>query len=275
MRTRFINQLLVALLTLLSPRAIAQTEGAAVNPAAKAIAMAAALPAYDVVSIHQNKTGSGNFSFDTTDDGIIAENVPLSVLVQSAYNLGSADLISGISGTLDSARFDIKAKIAGRDGSKSAKFTDEQLQAMVIPLLADRFHLRVRVVPKTMTVYEIVVAKGGPKFKLVEPETHSGSMNFGFSGNDNTLTAKKATMPELADLLSESPLQRIVVDRTGLKGEGDFALKWSSDVAEEQGSPNFISIFTAMQDQLGLKLQSVKLPVDTLVIDHAEMPTEN
>jgi uncharacterized protein (TIGR03435 family) len=273
MRTRFINQLLVALLAVLAPRAIAQSDDGAVNPAAKAIAMAAALPAYDVVSIHQNKSGTGNWSFYTTDDGFIAENCPLLQIVQSAYNLGSADLISGISGPLASTRFDIKAKIAGRDGSESEKFTDEQLQAMVIPLLADRFHLRVRVVPKIMTVYEIVVAKGGPKIKLAEPETHSGSMNFGFSGNDNTLSAKKATMPELADLLSESPLQRIVVDRTGLKGEGDFALKWSSDVAEEQGGPNFISIFTAMQDQLGLKLQSAKLPVDTLVIDHAEIPT--
>ena len=80
-------------------------------------------------------------------------------------------------------------------------------------------------------------------------------------------------MSELAGALSAWAQQRIVVDHTGLKGEGDFALKWSSDVAEEQGGANVISIFTAIQDQLGLKLQPAKLPVDTLVIDHAEMPT--
>jgi uncharacterized protein (TIGR03435 family) len=235
--------------------------------------MAAKLPAYDVVSIHQNKTGNGDWSLDTTDDGLIAENCPLLLIVQAAYNLNNPDLISGISGPLDSAHFDIKAKMVSHDNAKPAKFTDEQFEAMLIPLLADRFHLRIHIVPKKMTVYEIVVAKGGPRFKLTEPDVHSGSMNFGFSNNDNTLTAKKATMSELADFLSESPLHSIVVDRTGLKGYGDFTLKWSSDAAEEQGGPNVISIYTAIQDQLGLKLQPAKLPVDTLVIDHAEMPT--
>jgi len=265
--------LLVALVAALTPPAVAQANAAAVNPAAKSIAMAAALPAYDVVSIHQNKS-EGNWSFQTTDDGLIAKNCPLLILIQYAYNLDSLDLISGISGPLESAGFDINAKLAPRDGATPTKFTDDQLQAMLIPLLADRFHLHVRLVPKVMTVYELVVAKGGPKLKLTEPVTH-GSMNFDFSGNDNTLIAKKATMSELAGALSAWAQQHIVVDDTGLKGEGDFSLKWSSDVAEEQGGPNFISIFTAIQDQLGLKLQPAKLPVDTLVIDHAEMPTEN
>jgi uncharacterized protein (TIGR03435 family) len=70
-------------------------------------------------------------------------------------------------------------------------------------------------------------------------------------------------------------LHGLVVDRTGLKGRGTFTLKWSSEEAQEQGGPDVVSIFTAVQDQLGLKLKPVKLPVDTLVIDHAEMPTEN
>ncbi len=197
------------------------------------------------------------------------------MVVQYAYNLGNSDLISGLSGPVDSTRFDINAKFTPRGGATPAKFTDEQLQAMLIPVLADRFHLKVRLVPKKMTVYELVVAKGRPKFKLAEPETDAGTMNMGFSGDDNTLTAKKSSMSDLADALSQSQLHSIVVDRTALKGEGDFTLKWSSDVAEEQDGPNVISIYTAIQDQLGLKLQPAKLPVDTLVIDHAEMPSEN
>jgi uncharacterized protein (TIGR03435 family) len=263
------------LLATLVPAALAQQQTAAIDPAAKSIAMAAKLPAYDVVSIHENKTGDLNSSLDTTDDGFITENATLLQIVQSAYNLGSADLISGLSGPLASARFDIQAKIAARDGATPRKFTDDELQAMIIPLLADRFHLKVRLVPRRMTVYEIVVAKGGPKVKLTLPETGAGSMNFGFFGNDNTLTTKKSSMSDLADALSESTLHTIVVDRTSLKGEGDFSLKWTSDEALEQGSPNAISIFTAIQDQLGLKLQPARLPVDTLVIDHAEMPTGN
>jgi uncharacterized protein (TIGR03435 family) len=82
-------------------------------------------------------------------------------------------------------------------------------------------------------------------------------------------------MPTLAGVLSDSGLHGLVVDRTGLKGSGDFSLKWSPDYAEEQGGANIVSIFTAIQDELGLKLKPVKLPVDTLVIDHVEMPTEN
>jgi uncharacterized protein (TIGR03435 family) len=123
-----------------------------------------------------------------------------------------------------------------------------------------------------MTVYEIVVAKGGPKFEL----NKAGAFSLNDSwGKDNTLIFKNASMPTLAGVLSDSGLHRLVVDRTGLTGAGDFSLKWSSDDAEEQGGPDVISIFTAIQDQLGLKLQPAKLPVDTLVIDHVEMPSEN
>ena len=268
------NLFLFATLAIAAPLATAQNNDD-INPAAKSIAMAAKLPAYDVISIHQNTSGSGDFSLDTTGDGIVIENASFPEMIEFAYNIASFDLISGLSGPLASARFDIKAKIASRDGDKPAKFTDEQLEAMTIPLLADRFHLRVLLVPKRMTVYEIVVAKGGPKFKLAEPETNTGSLSLSFSGNDNTIIAKKSSMSDLADALSGSPLHRIVVDRTGLKGEGDYSLKWSSDEAMEQGGTDLVSIFTAIQDQLGLKLQPAKLPVDTLVIDHAEMPTGN
>ena len=123
-----------------------------------------------------------------------------------------------------------------------------------------------------MTVYEIVVGKNGPKFKLNEPEAHSLSASW---GKDNTLIFTKSSMATLAGVLSDSGLHRIVVNHTGLKGAGNFSLKWSSDFAEEEGGRDTISIFTAVQDQLGLKLRPIKLPVDTLVIDHVEMPSEN
>jgi uncharacterized protein (TIGR03435 family) len=267
--------LLVVALVIHAPRISAQTDDGAVKPAAKAIAMAAKLPAYDVVSIRENRTGKEETLFETTDDGVIVENCTLLQIVQAAYGLGNPDLISGISGPLDSARFDIKAKIAASDGATPRKFTDDELQAMTIPLLADRFHLKVHLSPKVTTVYEIVVAKGGPRFRLTEPDTNTGSVNLGTSGMNNTIVAKKSDMATLSSALSDCQLHAIVVDRTGLKGEGDFTLSWSSDAALEQGSPNAISVFTAMQDQLGLKLQPAKLSVDTLVIDHAEMPSTN
>jgi uncharacterized protein (TIGR03435 family) len=66
-----------------------------------------------------------------------------------------------------------------------------------------------------------------------------------------------------------------VIDKTGLAGHADITLKWSDDVAQEQGDSNVISIFTALEEQLGLKLEPSKGPVDTVVVDHAEMPSEN
>jgi uncharacterized protein (TIGR03435 family) len=271
MRLRFAHSLLLPLLAIASPFATAQSTDD-INPAAKFIARAAKLPAYDVVSVHENKSNIGDSSFDTTEDGVTIKNAPFREIVEFAYGIASFDLISDISGPVSSARFDIYAKIASGDGAKPTKFTDDQFQAMVIPLLADRFHLRLRVVPKMMTVYEIVVAKGGPKFKLDEPDHSSLTMSW---GKDNTLIFKQSSMPTLAGVLSDSGLHHLVVDRTGLKGAGDFTLKWSSDFAEQEGGRDVVSIFAAIQDQLGLKIQPVKLPVDTLVIDHVEMPSAN
>jgi uncharacterized protein (TIGR03435 family) len=81
-------------------------------------------------------------------------------------------------------------------------------------------------------------------------------------------------MGDLAAVLTDQ-VHRQVIDKTGLTGHADITLKWSDDVAAQQGGPNVVSIFTAIQDQLGLKLVSSKGPVDTLVIDHVETPTEN
>jgi uncharacterized protein (TIGR03435 family) len=261
----------ILLLVIVAPLAHAQSNDD-INPAAKFIARAARLPAYDVVSVRENKSSTDNSSLDTTHDGVVIVNAPFREIVEFAYNIASFDLISGIPGPVDSARFDIRAKIANRDGDRPAKLSDDDLQAMTISLLADRFHLRVRVVPKKMTVYELVVAKGGPKFKLNETGAFSLSMSW---GKENNLIFKNASMPSLAGVLSDSGLHGLVVDRTGLKGAGSFTLKWSPDYAEEQGGPNIVSIFTAIQDQLGLKLHPTKLPVDTIVIDHVEMPSDN
>jgi bla regulator protein BlaR1 len=271
MRLRSALFLLLASLSIGTPLATAQDYDD-INPAAKAIARAARLPAYDVVSIHQHRSDSGDSSLDTTQDGIVIENAPLREIVEFAYSLASFDLISGISGPVAFARFDIRAKIVTADGDRPVKLTDDDLQAMTISVLTDRFHLHVHVVPKRMTVYELVVAKGGPKFKLNEPDASSLNASW---GKDNILNFQKSSMPTLAGVLSDSGLHGLVVDRTGLKGAGDFSLKWSSDEAQEQGGRDVISVFTAVRYQLGLKLQPTKLPVDTLVIDHVEMPSGN
>jgi len=240
---------------------------------AKAIALSRTLPAYDVVSVTQNNSNNLSSRLNIHDGIFTATNVPLDVIIEFAYDINE-DLILGLSGPVRSAHFDIEAKVLPQDGAAPPKLTDMQMQAMIIPLLADRFHLKAHLQLKTLPVYNLVIARGGPKFKLDPVATHGGGWTIKGSNTEIVLTGKSNSIAELADALSD-PVHRQVVDKTGLTGNADIVLKWTDEVAAEQGGPNVISIFTAVEEQLGLKLQSSKGPVDTLVIDHAEMPSEN
>jgi len=245
---------------------------------AKAIARAATVAPFDVVSIKPHNTAndlpnSQSFSMSIHDTVLTASNVPLDMLIEFAYDV-KADMISGLSGPVNSAHFDIEAKVVPPDGGPMPKLTDGQIQAMLILLLADRFHLKAHLEPKVMPTYDLVVAKGGPRIKLDQAEWTDSNWNVNASDTSKILTAKSASMADLAQALSDE-VHRQVNDKTGLTGGADITLKWSDDVAAEAGGSNVISIFTAVEEQLGLKLQPSKGPVDNLVIDHAEMPSAN
>ena len=143
----------------------------------------------------------------------------------------------------------------------------------LIPLLTERFHFRAHLQPKTLPVYDLVVQRGGPKIKLSQEERKDSSWNMNGKDTDKILTAKSASMADLAQALADE-VHREVIDKTGLQGAADITLKWTADEAADQGG-TVVSIFTAVEEQLGLKLQPSKGPVDTLVIDHAEAPSEN
>ena len=239
---------------------------------ANEIALAKTLAPFDVVSVKQNNSGDGSWGINIHDNTLAATNVPLEMLIEFAYDI-KEDLVSGLSGPVSSAHFDVVAKIVPPD-DKPLKSTDGQIQAMLIPVLADRFHLKVHLQPKVMPVYDLVVAHGGLKIKLDPANRTSSGWNINGSNSEVILSGKSDSMGELADALSD-PVHRQVIDKTGLKGTADITLKWTDDVAAEQGGSNVISIFTAVEEQLGLKLQPSKGPVDTLVIDHVEMPSEN
>jgi uncharacterized protein (TIGR03435 family) len=175
------------------------------------------------------------------------------------------------------------------------------MQLMVQGLLADRFQLKIHRQTKELPVYELSVAKGGFKLKEVAapegpvagapppplpppgrggapPTPPPGSALIG----RGTLVATAAQFAALAQVLSDQ-LSRSVVDKTGIKGFYDFKLKWTPDVGQGPGVPEPLppvdssgpSIFTAIQEQFGLKLDSAKGPVEIFVIDHVEKPTEN
>jgi bla regulator protein BlaR1 len=241
------------------------------GPAAN-IALSKTLQPYDVVSIKQNVTGGNDGNINIDDHGLFTvTNMPLWWVMEFAYDI-KQDQIAGLSGPVNDARFDISAKILPTGSGPPPEHPDADMQAMIILLLQDRFHLKAHLDPRIKPVYDLVLAKGGLKIKLSQDEIHSSNWYINGENTLKVLNCKSASMSDLANALSDEA-GRKVIDKTGLPGHADITLKWSDDVAAQQGGADVISIFTAVEDQLGLKLQPSKGPVDTLVVDHAEMPT--
>jgi uncharacterized protein (TIGR03435 family) len=163
-------------------------------------------------------------------------------------------------GWFDTEPFDISAKA---DGPAS----NDELRRMVQTLLAERFQLKFHRETKEQPVYALVVGKGGPKLQAAKSEGRG--VGIGVRGR---LNGNGADMKTLASVLADR-LSRSVVDRTGLKGFYDFLLTWTPD--EVQADDPGPSLSTAIQEQLGLKLESTKAPVEMIVIDHAEKPSNN
>ncbi len=232
----------------------------------------ARLPVYDVVSIKPNKSGSGSTSSHTTLDRYSATNVSLFQLLRRAYDIRE-DLISGVTGPIASARFDIEAKVVDHDPDAVKKPNGRQTGRMLLPVLVERFQLKAHTETRILPVYELVVVQGSPKFKPVSSGGNSGTSING-NGKETTLKATDIPMASLADTLS-GQVNRTVIDRTGLAEHYDVALNWASDEINDAQANAGPSIFTALQEQLGLKLQPAKGLVVTLVVDHVEMPSEN
>ena len=255
---------------------------------------AAAAPApmeFDVVSIKPNTSESGMIRVMNKPGIFSATGVTLKALIQQAYGIRQ-DLISGGPGWVDSAAYDIEGKIAPSDAEALKAMTNEQRNAatrqMMQHALADRFKLKAHIETKTLPVYELVLSKGGSKLKDADPNsTHPnaikgpdgvakpGMMRFG----RDRLDAQGIGINSLTSFLSQR-LERTVIDKTGLTGKYDVTLTFKPDddaPGKDNGTSdsNLPDLFTAVQEQLGLKLVSTKGPVDTLVIDHAEKPAEN
>jgi uncharacterized protein (TIGR03435 family) len=249
--------------------------------------------AYDVVSVKQNKSGPGMIRIMNQPDRYAATNVGLKMLIQNAYGLKMPDMISGLPGWADSAAFDIEAKMDAETiaalKAMPKEQADEQRRQMMQAMLADRFRLKVHPETKELPIYSLVIAKGGFKLKDADPNNTYPDGIKGFDGasrpgmmmmGHGKLTGQAIEMSALANLLSQQ-VHRLVVDNTELKGKYDLTLQWTPDDLssghDEAAAPadSGPTIYTALQEQLGLRLDSTKGPVDTVVVDHVEMPSEN
>jgi uncharacterized protein (TIGR03435 family) len=188
------------------------------------------------------------------------KNVTLKACITWAYRMTDAQVYGP--DWLASERFDIVAK------TESGKPQPEMLAAA----LSERFKLTVHRETKEMTVYALVAAKNGPKLKKGEPGEGDTTSRRGH------LTATRTSMAGLARFLAgpNVRLGRLVVDKTGLEGVFDFTLDWTPENGDRKNADAPPSIFEALQEQLGLKLDAQKGPVEVLIVDHAEkVPTEN
>jgi uncharacterized protein (TIGR03435 family) len=226
------------------------------------------MPAYDVVSIKPSNSTANNPSILNHMDLYMASDISLRRLLQDAYNI-RPDFISGIPSHIDAMRFDIAAKILDPNVKMLDNLTEDQWRAMRRAMLSEYFHLNAHTVLKTLPIDELVITRKGAKFKPSDGKGDTG-MSVDSSGH---LTGHNVPMSRLATALSDQ-LQRAVIDKTELTGSYDFTLRWSTDASEADGNAG-PSLYSALQEQLGLKLQSAKGSVETLVVDHVEVPSEN
>jgi uncharacterized protein (TIGR03435 family) len=223
---------------------------------------------FDVASIKPAASGRPGMSIQTEPGRFKAINATVSFLIQYAYNIRDFQL-SGGPGWMGSDTFDIDAT------GENADY--RQFPLMMGSLLADRFQLKFHRETRTLPVYDLVVAKDGPKLKSASATATGGTRN-----SSGQITISKGTVAGLASLLSNI-LGRKVLDKTGLTGDYDMALKWTPDDYQPPPlrpnapppDPNSPSIFTALQEQLGLKLESSKGPVEVIVVDSVQKPSEN
>jgi len=259
--------LLMAVWIALPMLAFAQTESSAKPD------MSAKLPAYEVVSIRPCKSDDG-MSMRITANRLSAKCVTLWGLVYNAFSVRPSDPIPGLPGWASETPFDVEAKMNDEMLAVLQKLPrqeqGEQRHLMLQSLLADRFKLKVHRETKERPIYALVVAKGGFKLK----ESPASEVNNPMSGwNPGRIEVRGGSIGNLAFGLSDV-LGRVVVDKTGITGKFHITLEWAPD--ELQGTPDAgPSVFTAIQEQLGLKLESTKGPVEILVVDHVEMPSEN
>jgi uncharacterized protein (TIGR03435 family) len=218
---------------------------------------------FEVASVKPNNVG-GHTSFTISGGRLTVTNFSLTMLMQYAFGIREFQ-ISGGPGWLTTERYDIVATTGAQDG-----LTSKELEPYLQSLLRDRFQLKVHRETKVFQVYSLVLAKNGPKLTA-----HTGAGESSIIGRDESgrisKNATNATTARLANTLS-AELDRTVIDNTGLKGGYDFHLEWAPNPTPDSDEP---SLFTAVQQQLGLKLESARSPVEIIVIDSAEKPSAN
>jgi uncharacterized protein (TIGR03435 family) len=242
-------------------------------------------PVFEAASIKMSRaTGGSGHSDENDDPGLLRGSMTLKNYIMAAYNVKPYQVTGGPN-WIDSSTYDIVAKLEALGLPKvptnltprqRATAEDEQLHAALQGLLADRFQLKFHHESKEMPAYALTVAKSG--FKLREAAESAGcGTNSKGNGTSVNFTATCIDMTRFASYLAR-PMHQAVSDHTQLQGLYTFTLEWTPDdlkTAASPDQPSLPSLFTVLQEKLGLKLEPRKVPLDIIVVDSAERPSEN
>jgi len=271
-------------------------------------------PSFEVASVKPNNSNSTNSSTSFNRGRFVATNVTVKLLLMSAYRVQDFQIIGG-PGWIGSDAFDIEAKpeegaVPQQQGPRDPTAIDP-MSLMVQSLLEDRFELKLHRETRELPVYILSIGKDGPKFKAVDPAQQTdappgargvggvgrvpppaslpvGNMGSSVNNGRGEMSAHAVPIARLVNFLAQQ-LRRPVVDKTDLRDLYDFRVEWTRDqnvgaapqtaggapTPATPDAPSGPSMFTALQEQLGLKLDSGKAPVEVIVIDSVQKPREN
>jgi len=222
-------------------------------------------PSFEAATVKLSNEPTMNSRSNGSKGQVLMSNQTLKRLIERAYEVKPFQVVGP--GWMEDVRFDVAAKFP--EGTKN-----EDRPLMLRTLLEDRFKLATHKETKDLPGYVLVVAKSGFKLKPVEDSGGSDTSTNG--GIIRTMTVKRTSIAFVADLLSRQ-LGQMVVDQTGIAGVYDFEFKWTNDdQAPAGGDASVPSLFTAVEETMGLHLKAQKVPTEVVVVDHVErMPVEN
>lgn len=231
---------------------------------------------FEVATIKSSPPGDGEDGIQSDGRRLMIRRTPLTYLIAFAYNFPEKRIVGG-SDWIKTAKYDIDA-VTSVDSVNTS-----QIPSMVLSLLTERFHLKFHYEQRELSIYSLSVAKGGNK--LSKSSTDAIGSNFNGMGMGH-VSVRNGDMLGFARWLSSGVMDRPVIDNTSLSGKFDFKLSWAPDDSQyngmgvrarhsNDGSESLPSIFTAIQEQLGLKLEPAKTKTDVIVIDQIDHPTEN
>jgi uncharacterized protein (TIGR03435 family) len=233
---------------------------------------------FEVVSIKRNKEGTGGASISSPREGdnITITNMSPHMLIGIAFNFPLHDEIYGLPGWTDQEAYDILAKVPADELPAFHELLPMQRNPMLQEILVSRFHLKYHYDTRALPGYALVVGKKGAR--LVEG-AHGGANNPGaMHTRHGEIIGDGVSTADLARVLSQQ-IGRPIADETGLKGAYNFKLNWTPDMDPNSTATSTAdsgpSIFTAVQEQLGLRLESAKVPVRVLVVDHIDRPDQD